>query len=76
MYLFADCPKLIGYTLFFFTYSTFEGRCVFMEDLYVSPQYRAQGIGSRLMKGVAKVGISGRSFDCLLYVASPGRINL
>ncbi|XP_064597699.1 thialysine N-epsilon-acetyltransferase-like [Liolophura sinensis] len=52
-----DCARIIGYALYFFIYSTFEGRCVFMEDLYVSPQYRARGIGTRLMKGVAKVGV-------------------
>ena len=29
--------KLVGFVLYFWTYSTWEGKAVYMEDLYVSP---------------------------------------
>ena len=54
--LFSD-EKLtvVGYALYFFIYSTFEGRSSFLEDLYVKKAYRGQGIGTALWKHVAKV---------------------
>lgn len=30
----------IGYALYFFSYSSWSGRAVFMEDLYVMPEFR------------------------------------
>jgi len=46
---------LVGYALFFDRYSTWEGRCIFLEDLYVSPACRQRGIGWTLFKGVVKI---------------------
>ena len=40
--------QLVGFALFFFTYSTWEGKCVFMEDLYVQPEQRGKGIGTKV----------------------------
>lgn len=51
----SSVPELIGYALYFYTYSTWEGRMLYMEDLYVCPEYRGEGVGSRLWKTVAKV---------------------
>ena len=31
---------VVGYALYFYTYSTWKGRSVFMEDLYVMPEFR------------------------------------
>ncbi|XP_048731757.1 thialysine N-epsilon-acetyltransferase-like isoform X2 [Ostrea edulis] len=52
-----DSSKLIGYVLYYYIYSTWEGKCIYMEDLYVSPAYRGRGIGSRLMGSVCKVAV-------------------
>ncbi|XP_065140680.1 diamine acetyltransferase 2b isoform X2 [Paramisgurnus dabryanus] len=35
-----DGHTKVGYALFFYTYSTWKGRVVFIEDLYVMPDYR------------------------------------
>ena len=40
--------QLIGFALFFFTYSTWEGKSVFMEDLYVQPSHRGKGVGTKV----------------------------
>ena len=40
---------------FFDFYSTWRGRQLFLEDLYVRPQFRSNGIGKRLLAGVARV---------------------
>jgi GNAT superfamily N-acetyltransferase len=45
-----------GYALFFEFYSTFQGRAgLFLEDIFVRPQYRHRGIGKELLAQVAKV---------------------
>ena len=58
-----DLPdQLVGYVLYFYTYSTWEGRSVYMEDLYVTPACRGHGLGTRLWQSVVKV----RSFTYLV----------
>jgi len=45
-----------GYALFYPLYSTWEGRsALFLEDLFVRPQYRSQGIGKGLLAQVARI---------------------
>ncbi|XP_037389157.1 diamine acetyltransferase 2b isoform X1 [Pygocentrus nattereri] len=51
----AEGHTVVGYVLYYYTYSTWSGRCIYMEDLYVMPQFRGEGIGKALMASVAKV---------------------
>lgn len=45
-----------GYALFFDFYSTFQGRSgLFLEDIFVRPQYRKQGIGMALFSRVSAI---------------------
>nr|XP_020454593.1 diamine acetyltransferase 2-like isoform X1 [Monopterus albus]XP_020454594.1 diamine acetyltransferase 2-like isoform X2 [Monopterus albus] len=46
----------VGYALYFYTYSTWKGRSLYLEDLYVMPEFRGNGIGSGLLSKVAEVG--------------------
>lgn len=52
---FSDAPFLVGYALYFYTYSTWDGRVLYMEDLYVKPEFRGNKIGTKLWKAVTKV---------------------
>jgi len=46
----------VGFALFFHTFSTFLGRRgLWLEDLFVYPQFRGRGIGKRLLSEVAQV---------------------
>jgi GNAT superfamily N-acetyltransferase len=48
--------KAAGYAVFFEFYSTFQGRAgLFLEDLYVRPPLRKQGIGQGLLNYVARI---------------------
>jgi GNAT superfamily N-acetyltransferase len=48
--------KAAGYAVFFGFYSTFQGRAgLFLEDIYVRPPLRKQGIGQALLNHVARI---------------------
>lgn len=47
-----------GFTLFFYNYSTWEGRAgIYIEDLFVRPAFRKQGIGRALFASLAQRAI-------------------
>lgn len=46
---------IVGYATFFFCYYTWTGKSLYMDDLYVRPQYRACGIGSHLIKAIIEL---------------------
>jgi GNAT superfamily N-acetyltransferase len=49
--------ELAGYAIYFFTFSSFVGRSgIWLEDLYVRPQMRQQGLGRALIEAVAQIG--------------------
>ncbi len=46
----------IGFALFFHNFSTFLGRAgLYLEDLYVMPEYRHRGYGRALLKKLAQI---------------------
>ena len=47
-----------GYALWFRTYSTFLARPgLYLEDLFVYPQYRGRGLGRELLRHLARVAV-------------------
>lgn len=47
-----------GFALYFYNFSTFLGkRGIYLEDLFVKPQYRGRGVGSRLLRELAKTAL-------------------
>ncbi len=50
--------KEIGFALFFHNFSTFLGRAgIYLEDLYVSPEFRGNGYGKALLTQLAKIAV-------------------
>lgn len=47
--------KVIGYTLSYYVYSTWHGKAMYLEDIYVTPDFRGKHVGIKLIKAVAKV---------------------
>ena len=61
-----DGERAIGFAFYFFSYSTWVGRkCLYLEDLFVEPAQRGQGVGLALMKALAKVAVET---DCQRFV--------
>lgn len=54
--------KEVGFALFFHNFSTFLGRSgIYLEDLFVLPEYRKKGYGKGLLKQLAKIA---KERDC------------
>ncbi|GAP96242.1 GNAT family N-acetyltransferase [Leptolyngbya sp. NIES-2104] len=50
--------KPIAFALFFYNYSTFLTKPgIYLEDLFVLPQYRGQGIGKALLTRLAEIAV-------------------
>ena len=47
-----DSGGLIGYATYFYAYFTWIGKSLYMDDLYVKPDYRRQGLGQKLIDSV------------------------
>jgi GNAT superfamily N-acetyltransferase len=48
----------IGFALFFHNYSTFRAQPgIYLEDLYVRPAFRGEGIGEAMLKRIAKLAV-------------------
>jgi GNAT superfamily N-acetyltransferase len=47
-----------GYAIYYYTFSSFVGRKgIWLDDLYVRPQYRKHGLGRAFIEAVARVGV-------------------
>jgi len=50
--------KEVGFALFFHNFSTFLGRAgIYLEDLFVLPEYRGKGYGKGLLSQLAKIAV-------------------
>jgi len=52
----CEGEKEVGLALFFHNFSTFLGRAgIYLEDLFVLPEYRRKGYGKALLKKLAQI---------------------
>lgn len=57
--------QAIGSAIYFFNYSTWLAKSgLYLEDLYVMPEYRGKGAGVTLLKAMAKIAIAK---DCARF---------
>lgn len=62
--------EAIGYALYFFNYSTFIGKeGLYLEDIYIKPDFRAGGLGKEIFKFLGKIakenGCKRMEWTCL-----------
>lgn len=54
----TQSPKIVGLALFFRNFSTFLGKPgIYLEDLFVMPEWRGHGIGKSLISHVAQIAV-------------------
>jgi GNAT superfamily N-acetyltransferase len=51
--------EIIGIAVYFPTYSTWVGKSLYLDDLYVREKYRNQKVGTRLLREVFKIAQEG-----------------
>lgn len=57
IFVLAD-GREVGFALFFHNFSTFLGRAgLYLEDLYVKPEYRGKGYGKAILKKLAAIAV-------------------
>ncbi|XP_054155589.1 uncharacterized protein LOC128954050 [Oppia nitens] len=61
--------QLIGYILYFMTYSAFNGKIIYTEEVYVNAEYRSCALGRSLMRELAKeaiqLSVGTVEWDCI-----------
>ncbi len=71
----SEGKKEVGFALFFYNFSTFLGRAgIYLEDLFVLPEYRNKGYGKGLLVKLAKIAVErgcGRLEWCCLDWNTP-----
>lgn len=51
----------VGFALFFHNFSTFRGRSgLYLEDLFVKPEWRGRGVGHQLLAALARLAVTRR----------------
>jgi GNAT superfamily N-acetyltransferase len=54
----SDKGGVVGFALYFRNFSTWEGvHGLYLEDLYVMPEYRGSGLGKALLTSLAEVAV-------------------
>lgn len=54
-----DGETLIAYAIFYSNFSSFRGQLgLYLEDIYVSAEYRGRGIGEAMIKEIARIAAS------------------
>lgn len=51
----SEDGTIVGFALYYTSYSTWKGRCLYLEDFFVLPEYRRGGIGSTLFQRVVEI---------------------
>ena len=50
--------KEVGFALYFYNFSTFLGKAgLYLEDLFVLPEYRGRGYGKAILKKLAQIAV-------------------
>lgn len=47
--------EILGMALYYYKYSTWKGKCIFLEDIIVTERHRKKNIGSRLFERVLQL---------------------
>lgn len=50
--------NIIGFALHYISYSTWKGKCLYLEDFYVKPEFRKHGIGTMLFEETINIAKS------------------
>jgi GNAT superfamily N-acetyltransferase len=47
--------QIVGFSLYYISYSTWKGKCLYLEDFFVIPEMRKTGIGEKLFQKTVEI---------------------
>ncbi len=53
--------EIIGFALYYTSYSTWKGKCLYLEDFFVKQEHRKLGVGSMLFKNIIKIAENNKA---------------
>ncbi len=51
----VETKQIVGFALWYTSYSTWKGKCLYLEDFFVLPEFRTSGIGGKLFDKVVTI---------------------
>ncbi|MEK6479548.1 GNAT family N-acetyltransferase [Catalinimonas sp. 4WD22] len=60
-----ETKNILGLALYFYSYSTWKGKCIYLEDLIVTQSERGKGIGKRLLD---RIIVKAKEANCYRVV--------
>jgi len=51
----TETKSIVGIAIYYFKYSSWKGKCLYLDDIFVHADFRNQGIGQRLFDNVLKI---------------------
>ncbi|HZF63778.1 MAG TPA: GNAT family N-acetyltransferase [Chitinophagaceae bacterium] len=51
-----DNGEIVGFASYYFTYFSWTGKAIYLDDLYVVASYRGKGIGRRILEEIISIG--------------------
>ncbi|XP_017273459.1 diamine acetyltransferase 1-like [Kryptolebias marmoratus] len=75
--LVAEVPKeqssegssVIGFVMYYFTYDPWIGKLLYLEDFYVTQEFRGLGVGSQILKVLSEIAAKTRCSSMHFIVA-------
>ena len=55
LFIVENNGETVAMALYYFTYFTWVGKSLYLDDLYVKPEHRGKGIGQDLLKEIFKI---------------------
>jgi GNAT superfamily N-acetyltransferase len=50
-----EVNQILGFSLYYISYSTWKGKCLYLEDFFVIPEMRKMGIGEQLFQKTVEI---------------------
>ena len=77
VFLVSEDEKPVGFALFFHNFATWLGRAgIYLEDLFVLPEYRGKGYGKLLLKRLARLALQRGSLCSAAAADWSGRASI
>jgi GNAT superfamily N-acetyltransferase len=54
----VDNDKVIGFATYFYAYYSWSGKALYLDDLYVTDDYRGHGTGTSLMDAITGIALT------------------